>query len=185
VNVLIVDDEPASLLVNAARVRRLGHTVATAGDGEAAWGILGRDYWPVVISDVHMPFLDGTGLCRRIRDSERREYTYVIMLTADDREGAYAAGMDAGADDFLTKPCDHEQLAARLRVAERILGLRDRVKQLEGFLSICASCKKIRNEHDAWEPVESYITERTDTLFSHGLCPGCFDAAMNSLTQRP
>jgi two-component system, cell cycle response regulator len=70
-----------------------------------------------------MPDIDGLELCRMVREEHSLQYTYVILLTAMDSKGSYLEGMDAGADDFITKPFDEELLAARLRVAERILGL--------------------------------------------------------------
>ncbi|MBI4641265.1 MAG: response regulator, partial [Candidatus Tectomicrobia bacterium] len=79
------------------------------------------------------------------------------------------------ADDFITKPFDEDQLAARLRVAERILGLQEEVKQLEGLLPICSYCKKIRDESDTWVQIEHYIATRTDAFFSHGICPECLE----------
>jgi len=81
--------------------------------------------------------------------------------------------MDAGADDFITKPIDEDQLAARLRVAERILGLCEHVKRLEGILPICSFCKRIRDEHNDWKQIEKYIAQRSEAQFSHGICSEC------------
>ena len=182
-NILVVDDDAASRMVLGERLRRLGHHVTHASDGEQAWSILHSEQHDVVISDVVMPRGSGIELCRRVRGLDQTQYTYAILLTAYGGREAYLAGMDAGADDFLTKPYDLEQLAARLRVAERILGLQTRVKQLEGVLPICCTCKKIRDENDRWEQMEEYISERTDAMFSHGLCPDCFNEAMRGITE--
>jgi DNA-binding response OmpR family regulator len=83
--------------------------------------------------------------------------------------------MKAGTDDFITKPFDEEQLAARLSVAERILSLQIEVKQLQRLLPICSYCKKIRDDRNYWEQVEEYIGQRTGTVFSHGVCPDCYE----------
>jgi hypothetical protein len=69
-------------------------------------------------------------------------------------------------------------LNVRLRVAERILSLQQEVQQLEGLLPICPNCKKIRDEADEWQPVEAYISRRTDAQFSHGICPQCYETIM-------
>ena len=86
----------------------------------------------------------------------------------------YLEGMNAGADDYFSKPFDPDELRARLRVAERVLNLQEELAHLRGLLPICAYCKSIRDEHDAWVPVEQYIQERTPALFSHGICPHCY-----------
>ncbi len=81
--------------------------------------------------------------------------------------------MDAGADDFLTKPLDRSELRVRLRVAERLLGLQAEVRQLEGLLPICSYCKRIRDEGNEWTRIETYVASRTDATFTHGVCPEC------------
>jgi DNA-binding response OmpR family regulator len=86
--------------------------------------------------------------------------------------------MNAGADDFVTKPCDLVELSVRLRVAGRILALQSEVQQLEGLLPICPNCKRILNEKNEWQQVETYITRRTDAQFSHGICPECYESIM-------
>jgi len=83
--------------------------------------------------------------------------------------------MDAGVDDFMTKPFDREELAARLRAAERVLGLRRHVQVLEGLLPICAYCKRIRDDNNAWHSVEGYMSSHSEVKFSHGICPECFE----------
>jgi response regulator RpfG family c-di-GMP phosphodiesterase len=113
----------------------------------------------------------------------------VILLTAKERGKDIVAGLQAGADDYVTKPFDHEELLARVQVgkrvvnlqlslAERVSELEDalvQVRQLDGLLPICSYCKKIRNDHNYWEQVESYITDHSDAQFSHSICPGCYD----------
>jgi YesN/AraC family two-component response regulator len=83
--------------------------------------------------------------------------------------------MNAGADDFMTKPFDQDTLQTRLRVAERILSLQAEVKQLEGLLPICSYCRRIRDEDEEWTGIEQYIARRTDANFTHGICPACYD----------
>ena len=130
--VLIAEDDPASLLLLKAQIRRLGHEVTPARDGAQAWAALEKEPHPVVVSDCQMPEIDGFELCRRIRAAAGASYTYVILLTAHEGREEYEKGMQAGADDFLAKPLDAEQLRARLRVAERILRLESEVARLKG-----------------------------------------------------
>ncbi len=102
------------------------------------------------------------------------------------------AGLDSGADDYITKPFDRDELQARINVglrmaalqqslAERVADLEEalkRVKQLQGLLPICCYCKCIRNDGNYWQRVEEYIGEHSDAQFSHGICPKCFDTVV-------
>ena len=156
-------------------LRRLGHEVLEAGDGEEAWAILQAEPVRVVVSDWVMPKLDGLELCQRIRGQVNAEYTYFILLTSNDATGDnQRAAADAGVDDFLTKPLNFEELWNRLRVAERILRYATQVKQLEEMLPICSYCKKIRDDQNYWQQIEGYINQRTGSEFSHSVCPDCY-----------
>lgn len=121
--ILVAEDDRVSRLVLSTILKRMGHTVTAVEDGHQAWAAWQQDEYPLVISDWMMPHVEGLQLCRMIRAEPTLQYTYVILLTALSSRHSYLEGMDAGADDFLTKPFDEGQLAARLRVAERILGL--------------------------------------------------------------
>src|SRR5205823_5006421 len=115
-------------------------------DGQRAWAAYQTMAPHVIIADWMMPEMDGLELCRRVRAEGRPRYTYFMLLTALDGRARYFQGMDAGADDFLPKPCDLNELAARLRVAERIMNLQAEVRRLEGLLPICSYCKNIRDD---------------------------------------
>ena len=99
----------------------MGHEATVAPDGEQAWRIVQSGDAPLLISDWMMPLLDGPELCRRIRSAARDRYTYIILLTSRDRREDRLEGLRAGADDFLTKPPDPDELTVRLEIAERIL----------------------------------------------------------------
>jgi CheY-like chemotaxis protein len=171
--ILIAEDDTVSRLVLEAMLRRAGHEVVATEDGLRAWNAWRNEPHPIVISDWQMPGLDGLELCRSIRQMSGVGYTYVVLLTAHGGKANYLEAMDAGVDDFLTKPPDEEALMARLRVGERILGLRQHVKRLEGILAICSYCKKIRDQDTQWNQMESYVTQHSEAQFSHGICPEC------------
>lgn len=185
--ILVAEDSPPAQMILRMHLEKLGHEVDVVADGQAALETLERNVVPLVISDWMMPRLSGIELCRAIRAREARRlaqgrgqaYTYLILLTALDGKANYLEGMDAGADDLLTKPFDPEQLAARLRVAERILGLLEDVQQLSGLLPICSYCKNVREGAEdtpasAWVSIESYVSRRSEASFSHGVCPECY-----------
>ena len=142
----------------------------------------------VVISDWLMPNMDGPSLCRLVRSERRPRYTYFILLTILQGKENKLQGMEAGADDFISKPFDPDELAARLVAASRVLELRYEVAQLERLLPICCYCRKIRDDDNGWLPVEEYIAKHTGTDFSHGICPHCYEEVvrpeLGQLTQR-
>src|SRR6478752_4120942 len=115
-NILIVDDDPTLRFVLEGTLTRLGHQVITANDGVCGLRHFEKSHVPLVISDMMMPDIDGLELCRRIRKTNRSQYTYIILLTAVEGKAGYLGGMKAGADDFITKPFDKEMLAARVAV---------------------------------------------------------------------
>src|ERR1043166_3975397 len=173
-NILVVDDDPSVRFTLEITLGELGHQAVLEKDGVEALRFFQRGHVPLIISDMMMPNMDGLELCRRIRKANRAQYTYIILLTAVDARAGYLDGMQAGADDFMSKPFDKEVLRARLVVAQRILSLQSQVKQLAGLLPICVICKKVRDDRNYWHRVESYITHHTDTTFTHTSCPDCF-----------
>lgn len=174
ISVLVVDDDPVSSAQLSALAQASGHQVSVAQNGREAWDLLQLARVPIVISDWYMPELDGPDLCRRIRGRRNEPYVYFILVTSRGGKQQYLAGMNAGADDFIAKPVDPDELRARLTVAERILGLRRELQQLEVLLPICSYCKRIRNDNDDWKSLEAYIEQHFDTQFSHGICPDCY-----------
>lgn len=128
--VLVVDDDPTTLLAVSNALTRFGYEVETAADGLSAWNkLLGAEV-PVVVTDLEMPVEDGLSLCRRIRSASFSHYTYIVLLThRSDRENLIEA-LAAGADDFVGKPLDADQLRARLIVAQRIVTLEQELRQV-------------------------------------------------------
>ena len=174
-DLLLAEDDAVARMTLSAVLRKLGYAVTEAQDGGEAWANLEVGHFPIVISDWQMPEVSGPELCRRIRARATDRYTYFLLVTATGGKQRYLEGMEAGADDFITKPVDMDELRARLKAAERILGLRRHVQQLEGLLPICAYCKRIRDASEKWESIEQYVEARSDAQFSHGYCPDCYE----------
>jgi DNA-binding response OmpR family regulator len=170
--VLVADDDLISRTILAQILRRLGYEAILTASGREALASIQREEVPLLITDWQMPDIDGPELCRRLRAPHRKVYTYVILLTTLSGKSKFLEGLEAGADDFITKPVDQDELAARLKVGERIVGLQKEMRQMEGLLSICSHCKKIR-EGKAWVPVDEYVAGKTATSFSHAFCPEC------------
>jgi diguanylate cyclase (GGDEF)-like protein len=127
--VLLVDDDELALERLCSLVKAAGFAVETARDGVAALDALHADFAPIVIADRRMPGLDGLALCRTIRRNTWPGYIYILLLTAQDAEQDILAGLEAGADDYLSKRSSPAQLLARLRTARRILALEHSLKQ--------------------------------------------------------
>jgi sigma-B regulation protein RsbU (phosphoserine phosphatase) len=176
--ILIAEDDGPSRRLLARHLTILGRAWVATADGEEAWMAFQASRFQILISDWTMPGIDGLELCRRVRERDEESYTYVIMLTARDGKASYLEAMRAGADDFLTKPFDGDQLEARIQVAERLLKLRSRLRQLEGLLPICSYCKRIRDEQQAWIPLDHYVATQASVRLSHGVCPECIETQL-------
>jgi sigma-B regulation protein RsbU (phosphoserine phosphatase) len=177
--ILIADDDRMSTVMLGSTLEKWGFETVVVQDGDAAWErIVGAEPPALVIADWMMPKLDGIELCRRIRATPPASPMYVILLTSRTSRQDLVAGLEAGADDYLTKPFDPDELRARIHVGQRTLDLMASVKRLTGLLPICTYCKRIRSDTDYWEQVDSYITDHTDARFSHGVCPSCLAKAL-------
>ena len=122
--VLIAEDDAMFRKILQSWLETWGYQVVVAPDGTRAWNILQQECPPeLLILDWVMPGIDGTELCRRIRERQRTSYQYILLVTAKDDKQDVVRGLEAGADDYLTKPFDRSELRARLRVGRRILTL--------------------------------------------------------------
>ena len=188
--VLIAEDETVSRRLLEATLVRWGYEVVVASDGVEAWEALQGDDGPsLAILDWMMPGMDGLEVCRRIRNRPSSTPPYLILLTAKGRREDIVTGLEAGANDYVTKPFNREELRARVQVGVRMVELQQsladrvraleealaRVKQLQGLLPICSYCKKIRDDQNYWQQVESYIAEHSQAQFSHSICPDCYE----------
>jgi phosphoserine phosphatase RsbU/P len=186
--ILIAEDDVTSRTLLRAVLRKGGHEVVAACDGEEAWDVLQRPDTPrLAILDWMMPGLDGVGVVRRVRAVDTDRPPYIIMLTTRNEKNDIIEGLRAGADDYLIKPWDAEELHARIEVGCRMISLQDRladkvrelqealdqVKTLEGILPICSFCKKIRDDGNYWQQVEEYVGSHSGAKFSHSICPQC------------
>ena len=184
--ILIAEDDAVSARILQSALFKFGYEPEIARDGVEAWDKFNQNPARLIVSDWMMPRLDGLALCEKVRAHPKTAYTYFILLTAN-RISAdnYEMASAAGVDDFLTKPLDREAIRMRLRVAERILHHTAEIRQLQEMIPICVYCRKVRDEHNYWDLVESYIQKETGSRFSHGACPECFDRELEQLRGSP
>ncbi len=188
--VLVADDEPVSRTVVGAMLKKAGYEVSFANDGEQAWQQLAARNPPAIaLLDWEMPGLAGPEVVERIRAVEEQTPTYIILLTSRGSSADIVTGLKAGANDYVTKPANQDELIARVNVgarvvelqtalAERVRNLEEalaNVKALQTLLPMCAYCKAIRNDQNYWEKVETYFHDHSGVSFSHSYCPTCYD----------
>ena len=187
--VLVAEDDATTRRLLEALLQQWGYEVTACAEGNAAWATLSEPAGPsLAILDWSMPGLDGPEVIRRAREYIRDRDVYLILLTGKGNTDDVVAGFGAGADDYLVKPFQPPELRARMRAGHRVLDLEHalrvrvreleealaNVKQLQGLLPMCSYCKKIRDDRDYWQQVETYFGSHTGATFSHGICPDCY-----------
>jgi DNA-binding response OmpR family regulator len=188
--VLVADDDGVTRRLLESTLRSWEYEVCAATDGAEALRILEERPRPdIALLDWVMPERDGPEVCRIVRARPQTVPLYIILLTSRGGRQNIIQGLQAGADDYITKPFDPDELRARVEVgrrivelqrslAERVQQLEDalaRVKQLQGLVPICSYCKKIRNDTNYWQQLESYLSDHSEAKFSHGICPECYE----------
>jgi phosphoserine phosphatase RsbU/P len=198
VKILIAEDEPLSRRLLQHVLTEHGHEVIVTSDGIQAWEVLQADDAPhLAVIDWMMPGLTGLQLCNLVHKTPDADLKYLILLTAKGEKADIVRGLAAGANDYVTKPFDKDELRARVEVGVRMIQLQVRladriselqealahVNQLKGIIPICAQCKKIRDDQNYWQRVEKYIAKNVDAKFTHGLCPDCAEAVREEADQ--
>jgi DNA-binding response OmpR family regulator len=199
VRILIAEDDVVSRHLLEATLTKWGYEVISTTDGIQAFDALSQPDAPsLAVLDWMMPGMDGAEVCHRARSLGADRLLYIILLTAKGRKEDIVQGLTAGADDYIIKPFDRSELKARINVGERILRLQAelaaRVKELElalanvkllqGLLPICCYCKRIRNDQNYWQQVDTYISDHSEAQFTHGICPECRDKIVKPELER-
>ena len=131
---LVAEDDPSVRLLHVTALRQRGHQVLEADDGDVAWRVFEKERPPLLILDWQMPRLDGLSLTRRIREAEPDRATFILIVTARDQEDDLLTSLDAGADDYLSKPFTPDALQARLNIAERRIAVDREHRKTEAAL---------------------------------------------------
>jgi sigma-B regulation protein RsbU (phosphoserine phosphatase) len=187
--VLVADDNEINRKLLRAVLEGDGYSVNVVHDGLAALAALRAATDPVVaLIDWEMPGMEGIDVCRQARLRTDGPPMFLILLTVRDGQPDVVAGLQAGANDYVTKPFERAELLARVKIGAEMVELQQslanrveelqnalaEVKQLSGCLPICGYCKKIRDDKDYWQQVEVYVARHSDAKFSHGVCPECY-----------
>ena len=195
IKILVTDDDPDVLLLTSSVLTRAGYEVLEARAGRECLEMMHTHHPDLVLLDVMLPDMKGSTVCRHIKADPELQGTFVILVSGVQVSSEYQArGLNIGADGYIVKPISNKELVARVQAMERIKkaedALREKEKQqeklitklqealaeiktLKGFIPICASCKKIRDDEGYWNQLEAYISKHTDAVFSHGICPDC------------
>ncbi|MCX6993979.1 MAG: response regulator transcription factor [Kiritimatiellaeota bacterium] len=186
---LIAEDDAMSQIMLKAMVAKAGYDPILTGDGLSAYEVLGKPDAPkLAILDWMMPGMDGVEVCRKVREINTSDPPYLILLTSRDNREDIVKGLKSGANDYIVKPYDVEELQVRIGVGRKVIDLQaslagriaelqaamSQIKTLQGILPICMYCKKIRDDKQYWQQVESYVSTHTEAQFSHGVCPDCY-----------
>ncbi len=187
--ILIAEDEFTTRMMVQVCLENWGYRVESVTNGEEAWAKLQkRDAPHIAILDWEMPLLNGIEVCRRVKEMEVENPPYIILLTSRDSKMDIVRGFDAGADDYMTKPFNNDELRARTRVAERLVRTQfslsesvnelraalNQLEMLESGVEVCGVCRKIFNQYDGeWHSFDDVLKNRTDPQFVINVCPGC------------
>lgn len=189
--ILIADDDDVSRLELASLLTRHGHELTAVADGPPAWDILRGDDPPrLAVLDWLMDEMDGVDVCRRVRERPELGGVHLILLTSRGDREHILEGLRAGADDYVTKPFDGDELLNRVRVGAGIVELQSglaaefhgpgsapgRADRRRGLLPTCSYCGSIRDSDNFWHEVGSAVRADSAATFSHSICPGCWEA---------
>jgi CheY-like chemotaxis protein len=171
--IMAIDDNTINLRLLKSILEPQGYTTMTALSAEEAFRLLKKERPELILLDVVMPVMDGFETALRIKKSPGYKEIPIIFLTALNETKDIVKGFDAGGVDYVTKPFNPPELLARIRTHIELRRAREEIQTLHGLLPICARCKRIRDTGGNWQVLESYISERSQAEFSHGICPEC------------
>ena len=176
-SILLVEDEPIVLTTLAKALAARGHAVETAASGTEAMERLQRRRFDAVLTDLVMAGADGIEVLREAKRADPD--ACVLLMSGYCDSGSAIAALRLGADDYLTKPFDYEELFLRVGRCMERRELCRKVRLYERFLPVCAGCRRVRDDTGvepgagAWVSLEEYLLNRSGVTVSHGCCPEC------------
>jgi DNA-binding response OmpR family regulator len=185
-SILIVDDEELIRENLRLDLSELGYAVDTAENGSRALTLLEKEY-DLIVTDLIMAEVDGIELLRQAK-AKRPDQAVFILTGYGELESAIEA-LRLGADDYLLKPYNHDELVLRVAKSMADRTLRQTVQLYESLLSICSECKKVRDSKPdekgkvRWISIEQFVSQATGSNLSHGICPDCYERKMAELQE--
>jgi DNA-binding response OmpR family regulator len=194
VRILIVEDDPFFQRVLHKRISNEGYQVMTAGDGREGMKAIVSFEPDLVVSDWMMPEVDGLELCQSVKTGLREAAPYFILLTAKGEISDKLLGLQTGADDYLTKPCDQGELMARVRAGVRIISLTQDLRcavtelkvavieleraqaqalQPDDGVLVCDDCRRVSAPGGPWQEIGQFVVSRAQVGVPPSLCPDC------------
>ena len=191
--ILLVDDEPVNLQFLKGALRE-EYDIFESPNGFDAIEQIKKTMPDLILLDVMMPDISGFDVSRIIRSEEAFSAIPILFLTGKDTLEDELEGLEAGGIDYLRKPVNIRLLKVRVhnhleltrknnlireqrdqlvRKNEELESALGRIKRLEGIIPICSYCKKIRDDQQSWQKLETYISRHSEAVFSHGACPEC------------
>jgi diguanylate cyclase (GGDEF)-like protein len=153
--ILLAEDDPVTRKLLKKNLVRAGYQVTCVENGHEALTLFKKSFYPIVLTDWIMPEMDGLELCRAIRKISMNGYVYIIMLTVRDSKTDIISGLEAGADDYLTKPVNNAELIARLKTGTRVLELEKSLKTANKEIKILSTTDPLTGSYN-----RSYMQER-------------------------
>ncbi len=195
-SILIVDDTVMNVDLLSLVLNKNNYVTRVADSGKHALEqVRGESPPDLILLDIMMPGMDGFETCRRLKADRNSANIPVIFITALDEMKDKLKGFQVGGADFITKPFQTEEVLARVKAHLTIQKLYkdlaaknqkleqalEEVKELQGIVPICSMCKNIRDDSGYWQRVETFVSERMGTKFSHSYCPTCLKKEMEQL----
>ncbi|MCP4155790.1 MAG: response regulator [bacterium] len=171
--VLVVDDDEKFTIVLKSTLKKQGYEIVVALSGKEALRVVKTEKPDLILLDVMMKELDGYAVCKSLKADTETQNIPIIFLTMKTAVNDIIKGFDSGGVDYITKPFNTAELQARVKTHIELKKAREELKLLRGILPICADCKKIRDDKGYWKQVEVYISENSDAVFTHSICPDC------------
>ncbi|NLA74727.1 MAG: response regulator, partial [Deltaproteobacteria bacterium] len=163
-DILVADDNLPSRVLLGKLLSKMGYTVLMASDGKEAWEIIQESNISFIITDWIMPEMDGPELCKKIRNADLGHYVYIVILTSKEEKSEMIEGLEAGADDFIVKPYDKDELFVKIRIGERILQLeKSKEEQNRKLTDTYAAIKK---DLEAAAKIQLSLLPKSDAMIS-------------------
>ena len=186
-SILVVDDNPNNLRLLAGILNKHNYRTRLAPNGERALATVRKEAPNLILLDIMMPVVDGFEVCWQLKQDKLTADIPIIFISAINNTYDKVKAFSLGGVDYITKPFRSEEVLARIHTHLTLRNLRlqmekknaelqkalDEIKVLRGYIPICASCKRIRNDRGYWEQLESYISSHSEAKFSHSCCEEC------------